>query len=72
MRERLPAEICVVKGFSERNLKRMAQFYKEYPGLRAIGPQTVAQLISLETAECLVTTISWGHNILNSLTKAAV
>jgi hypothetical protein len=33
-----------VKGFSERNLKLMAQFYREYPELSAIGQQAVAQL----------------------------
>lgn len=33
-----------VKGFSERNLKRMVQFAAEYPSLRAIGPPAVAQL----------------------------
>lgn len=33
-----------VKGFSVRNLKRMVQFFHEYPALFAIGPQAVAQL----------------------------
>lgn len=32
-----------VKGFSERNLKRMVQFFRAYPGLFAIGPRPVAQ-----------------------------
>jgi len=40
----LKSELAEVKGFSERNLKRMTQFYKEYRGLKAIGPQAVAQL----------------------------
>lgn len=40
-----------VKGFSERNLKLMAQFYREYPGLSAIGQQPVAQLGSGEKHE---------------------
>jgi len=31
-------------GFSERNLKRMVQFFREYPSLFAIGPRPVAQL----------------------------
>ena len=35
-----------VKGFSERNLKRMVQFAAEYPGLRSIGPQAAAQLVT--------------------------
>ncbi|MGP8200756.1 MAG: PDDEXK nuclease domain-containing protein [Limisphaerales bacterium] len=33
-----------VKGFSERNIKRMVQFAGEYPRLRAIGPTPLAQL----------------------------
>jgi predicted nuclease of restriction endonuclease-like (RecB) superfamily len=33
-----------VKGFSERNLKRMVQFFREYPSLFSIGPRPVAQL----------------------------
>jgi predicted nuclease of restriction endonuclease-like (RecB) superfamily len=31
-------------GFSERNLKRMVQFFREYPSLFAIGPRPVAQV----------------------------
>ena len=33
-----------IKGFSERNLKRMIRFYREYPGLVEKVPQAVAQL----------------------------
>ena len=33
-----------VHGFSERNLKRMVQFFREYPSLFAIGTRPVAQL----------------------------
>ncbi|MFZ0826921.1 MAG: PDDEXK nuclease domain-containing protein [Verrucomicrobiia bacterium] len=33
-----------LKGFSERNLKRMVQFFREYPSLFEIGPRPVAQL----------------------------
>ncbi len=40
----LKNELPEVKGFSERNLKRMTQFFKEYPRLYSIGPQAVAQL----------------------------
>ena len=36
-------ELPEIKGFSERNLKRMLAFYKEYSGLQ-IGPLPVAQL----------------------------
>jgi hypothetical protein len=33
-----------VKGLSERNIKRMLSFAREYPTLRPIVPQMVAQL----------------------------
>lgn len=33
-----------IKGFSERNLKRMVRFYREYPFLSEFVPQAVAQL----------------------------
>src|SRR5580658_7760834 len=33
-----------VKGFSERNIKRMVQFAGEYPQLHSIGPTPLAQL----------------------------
>ena len=32
------------KGFSDRNMRRMVQFYKEYPDLFAIWPRPVAKL----------------------------
>lgn len=45
-------EFSEVKGFSERNLKRMTQFYREYPDFIAQkGPLPVAQL-------------PWVHNVL--------
>ncbi len=37
-------ELPGIKGFSERNLKRMIRFYREYPTLIASVPQPVAQL----------------------------
>ena len=37
-------ELPEVKGFSERNIKRMVQFAREYTGLFSIGPRAVAQL----------------------------
>ncbi len=33
-----------IKGFSERNIRRMIQFYKEYPRLFSIWPRPVAKL----------------------------
>ncbi|MBU0733619.1 MAG: DUF1016 family protein [Proteobacteria bacterium] len=40
----LKNELSDQQGFSERNLKLMTQFYREYPGLLEIGQQAVAQL----------------------------
>jgi len=40
----LKNELSNQQGFSERNLKLMTQFYREYPGLFEIGQQAVAQL----------------------------
>ncbi len=37
-------ELPEIKGFSERNLKRMIRFYREYPFLCLEVPQAVAQL----------------------------
>lgn len=44
-------ELPDLKGFSARNLKLMAQFYREYPDLMTIGQRLVAQL-------------GWAHNVL--------
>jgi hypothetical protein len=47
LRNELPEE----KDFSERNIKRMVQFWSAYPQLLPIGPRAVAQ-------------IPWGHNAI--------
>lgn len=47
----LKNEFPEVKGFSERNLKLMTQFYREYPKLFQKGQPPVAQL-------------PWAHNIV--------
>ena len=39
-------ELPEVKGFSERNIKRMLTFYREYPAQTGIVPQTAAQISS--------------------------
>ncbi len=49
----LKSELPEVKGFSERNLKRMTQFYREYPQLSPIEPRPVAQLES-EVTESVI------------------
>src|SRR6266567_1492218 len=70
-------ELPEVKGFSERNIKRMLAFYREYSSACAIVPQAVAQLEISEEAplpmvqtdaqailQRLAAKIPWGHNIL--------
>jgi len=47
----LKNELPDIKGFSERNLKRMTQFHQEYPRLSSIGPQAVARLQPIEHKE---------------------
>lgn len=42
----LKNELPELKGFSERNIKRMLAFYRDYPDPSAIVPQVVAQLAS--------------------------
>jgi predicted nuclease of restriction endonuclease-like (RecB) superfamily len=54
-------ELPDVKGFSERNIKFMVQFYKEYGADAVIGKQHVSQF---EDMKRLVYQIPWGHNIL--------
>ena len=57
------------KGFSERNIKRMLAFYREYPHLKFV-PQAatqseigakVPQLVALFPSE-LILSIPWGHH----------
>ncbi len=64
-------ELPEEKGFSERNIKLMVQFYREYPALfaaTAIGQQAFAQLPgSVQAAEFgqpLVAQIPWAHSVL--------
>ncbi len=59
------------KGFSERNIKRMLRFYREYPALSAKVPQAVAQLASEEKADetqqdlsWLTMQIPWSQNVI--------
>ena len=73
-------ELPEVKGFSERNLKLMTQFCREYPHLLPIGQQAVAQLTSGQYSrneqtkpshdkvftirQQPVAQLPWGHNVL--------
>ena len=49
----LMAEFPEIKGFSERNLKYIRQWFVYYSGDQAIGQQAVAQLVQ----------VPWGHNL---------
>jgi len=63
IRNDLPEE----KGFSERNIKRMLRFYREYPDTLPIVPQPVALLAPNDLStnlQQLVAKIPWGHNIM--------
>ncbi|WP_026295766.1 PDDEXK nuclease domain-containing protein [Aromatoleum toluclasticum] len=64
-------ELPEVKGFSERNIKRMLAFYREYGSL-AVVPQPVAQAavaeevpqaVALFPTEVLLS-LPWGHHLL--------
>jgi len=44
-------EMPEVKGFSERNIKRMLRFYREYSVTSPIVPQSVAQLQPIENSD---------------------
>jgi predicted nuclease of restriction endonuclease-like (RecB) superfamily len=54
-------ELSDIKGFSERNIQFMVQFYKEYEADFAIVKQPVSKF---ENGKRLVSQIPWGHNIL--------
>lgn len=66
-------ELPEVKGFSERNIKLMVQFYHEYPDLTPIGQRVVAQLAepaivdeneSRELMQRFVAQLLWSQNVL--------
>jgi len=65
-------ELPEIKGFSERNIKRMLGFYRAYPEPTAIVPQPVAQFGSrtkvpqavaqTQSNDSLLWSIPWGHH----------
>jgi len=68
-------ELPELKGFSERNLKLMAQFFRAYPALFAdhaqIGQPAVAQLTEgpvqrsvAVSGQPVVAQLPWAHNVL--------
>lgn len=50
-----------IKGFSERNIKFMSQFFKEYNSESEIRKQAVSQIDEIKN---LAVQIPWGHNIV--------
>ena len=67
----LAHELPEVKGFSERNIRLMLQFYRAYPALLGPGGDfvqpPVAQMASLAPApllQPLVAQLPWAHNVL--------
>lgn len=52
-------ELPEVKGFSERNIKRMLAFYRDYCNPAAIVPQPAALL-----AEPLLHEVPWAHHVI--------
>lgn len=60
----LKNELPETKGFSERNLKLMSQFFREYPSLFQIGQPPVAQLPELGKVQQAVAQLPWAHNVL--------
>ncbi len=65
----LKNDLAGVKGFSERNLKRMTQFHRAYPDLFEVGPTPVAQLSdgqarSPKGPTALASLLPWAHNML--------
>lgn len=64
-------ELPEVKGFSERNIKRMLAFYREYAGVEFV-PQAVAQIEATAKVpqaaalfSCdLLLALPWGHHLL--------
>jgi len=65
----IKCELPEIKGFSERNLKFMIQFYKGYCLNEVIGKQPVSQLPEKNNQlsvfiKHVASQIPWGHNIL--------
>lgn len=68
----LKNELPEVKGFSERNIKRMLAFFRAYPDPSAIVPQAAAQLAATEKVpqaaaqlpDSLLWSIPWFHHVV--------
>ena len=68
----LKNELPEVKGFSERNIKRMLAFYRDYPDPAVIVPQAVAQLPGprkvpqpvAQLPDSLIWSVPWAHHVI--------
>jgi len=63
-------EMPEVKGFSERNVKLMTQFYREYPSQGSIGQLPVAQLENKEKSVPVLLQHAAQHGAISPLTVA--
>ena len=65
-------ELPDLKGFSERNIKRMLTFYRAYPSPEPIGPQAAAQRQAqvkvpqpaAQVSNALLWSIPWFHHVI--------
>ena len=65
-------ELPDVKGFSERNVKRMLAFFREYRGLVASSPQAATQIAPASKVtqpvallqESVFWTVPWAHHVI--------
>jgi predicted nuclease of restriction endonuclease-like (RecB) superfamily len=65
-------ELPEVKGFSDRNIKRMLAFYREYRAPAAIVPQAAAQIRSAskvpqpaaQSIDSILWSIPWFHHVI--------
>lgn len=65
-------ELPELKGFSERNIKRMLAFHRAYPSPEGIVPQAAAQLPvpqkmpqpAAQTLDSLLWLIPWFHHVI--------
>ncbi len=69
---KLKNELPDLKGFSERNIKRMLAFHRDYPDPLAMGQQAVAELSAsakvpqpvAQLSEPLLWSVPWAHHVI--------
>lgn len=67
----LNAQLTSLKGFSERNIKRMLGFYRAYAHLAEVVPQLVAQPLNPPVVPQLVAQLSHRQVLPQAVAKAA-